>query len=308
MSPDLIAVFLASSLRLAVPLIFSATGEVVSERAGVLNISLEGIMLSAAFAAAAGSWATGNPAVGLVVGLAVAVALGVVQAFLSVTLGANQIVTGLGLNILALGATTFLSRQLLGTRSQAEIPGFPQWHIPGLSELPLIGPAFFRHIGLVYVALALVPFTWWLLRHTSFGLSVDAAGSDPRAADKTGLSVARVRYGAVIYASAFAGFGGMFLSIGDIHTFTEGMTSGAGYLALAAVIFGNWNVWKVFGACLLFGAATALQFQLPAMGINAPVALLVMLPYLLALLAVAGAVGRQTPPAALTLPFRRGVG
>ena len=121
------------------------------------------------------------------------------------------------------------------------------------------------------------------------------------------MSVAKVRYGAVIYASTLAGFGGMFLSIGDIHTFTEGMTSGAGYLALVAVIFGNWSVWRMLGACLLFGAATALQFQLPAMGIGAPVALLVMLPYLLALLAVAGAVGRQTPPAALTLPFQRSV-
>lgn len=307
MSEELIAVFLASSLRLAVPLIFAATGEVVSERAGVLNISLEGIMLSAAFAAAAGSWATGNPAVGLLAGLVVALLLGVAQAFLSVTLRANQIVVGLGLNILALGATTVLSREFLGARSQVDIPGFERWFIPGLSELPLVGPAFFRQIALVYFALALVPFTWWLLRHTSFGLAVDAVGSDPRAADRTGLSVAKVRYGAVIYASTLAGFGGMFLSIGDIHTFTEGMTSGAGYLALAAVIFGNWSVWRTLGACLLFGAATALQFQLPAMGIGAPVALLVMLPYLLALLAVAGAVGRQTPPAALTLPFQRGV-
>jgi general nucleoside transport system permease protein len=307
MSEELIAVFLASSLRLAVPLIFAATGEVVSERAGVLNISLEGIMLSAAFAAAAGSWATGNPAVGLLAGFVVALLLGVAQAFLSVTLRANQIVVGLGLNILALGATTVLSRELLGARSQVDIPGFERWFIAGLSELPLVGPAFFRQIALVYLALALVPFTWWLLRHTSFGLSVDAVGSDPRAADRTGLSVAKVRYGAVIYASTLAGFGGMFLSIGDIHTFTEGMTSGAGYLALAAVIFGNWSVWRTLGACLLFGAATALQFQLPAMGIGAPVALLVMLPYLLALLAVAGAVGRQTPPAALTLPFQRGV-
>ena len=148
MSEELIAVFLASSLRLAVPLIFAATGEVVSERAGVLNISLEGIMLSAAFAAAAGSWATGNPAVGLLAGFVVALLLGVAQAFLSVTLQANQIVVGLGLNILALGATTVLSREFLGARSQADIPGFERWSIPGLSELPLVGPAFFRQIAL----------------------------------------------------------------------------------------------------------------------------------------------------------------
>jgi general nucleoside transport system permease protein len=306
MSEEMLAVFLGSSLRLAVPLLFAATGETVSERAGVLNISLEGIMLSAAFAAAAGSWAAGSPAIGLLLGLAVATLVGLAQAFLSVTLRANQIVVGLGINILALGATTLLSRELLGTRSQVDIPGFAHWHIPLLSDLPLVGPAFFRQVGLTYLALLLVPLTWWLLRHTPLGLAVDAVGSDPRAADKTGLSVTRVRYGAVVYASLLAGFGGMFLSIGDIHTFTEGMTSGAGYLALAAVIFGNWDVWRTFVACLLFGAATALQFQLPAMGIAVPVALLVMMPYVLALLAVAGVVGRQTPPAALTLPFRRG--
>jgi len=305
MSEELLIVFLSSSLRLAVPILFAATGELVSERAGVLNISHEGIMLSSAFAAAAGSWLAQDPAVGLVTGLATALLVGALQAFLSVTLRANQIVVGLGINILALGLTTLLSRQFFGARSQVDIPGFPRWPVPLLSDLPIVGSAVFQQIALVYIALLLVPLTAWLLRHTTFGIAVDAVGSDPRAADKAGISVAKVRYASVLYASALAGFGGMFLSIGDIHTFTEGMTNGVGYLALAAVIFGNWRVKQTFGACLLFGTATALQFQLPAMGVSVPVALLVMLPYLLALLAVAGAVGRQTPPAALSVPFVR---
>ena len=145
-----------------------------------------------------------------------------------------------------------------------------------------------------------------VLRFTALGLAIHAAGAEPAALDKSGGSVRRVRYGAVLFTGQMAALGGAFLSIGDIHTFTENMTNGAGYLALAAVIFGGWNVGRTIAACLLFGAATALQFQLPAMGINVPTAFLLMLPYLLALLAVAGVVGRLEPPTSLTLPFQRG--
>lgn len=301
-----LAVFIASSLRLATPLVLAATGEMVSERAGVLNLSLEGMMLSAAFAGALGAKQTGSPLVGLVCGVLCALLLAVAQAILSVRVGANQLVVGIGFNIFALGATTFLYREIFGGLSREVLPSFATLSIPGLSHLPFLGPALFQQTGLVYVALAIVVVTHLVMRRTDFGLAVRAVGENPRAADQAGISVARVRFLAVLYAGAAAGFAGVFLSLAAISTFTEGMTSGAGYLAVTAVILGGWNSGGVLGACLLFGSATALQFLLPAVGVAVPTALLLMLPYALALVAVSGVIGRSRPPAALTIPYRRG--
>lgn len=303
---DLIPIFLASSLRLAVPLLFLSMGELISERAGILNISLEGMMLVAACAGALGAWATGSPWLGLLAGIAAAILFSGVQAFLSVVVKANQIVVGLGLNIFALGITTLAARALIGGRSQAAIPGFAKSEVPILSKLPLIGPGLFGQVWMFHLTFVIILATWFLLKQTSFGLAVDASGSDPRAADKTGVDVARTRFVAVLWTGFCAGLAGTFLSIGDVNTFTEGMTNGAGFLALAAVIFGNWSVARTCAACLLFGFATALQYQLPAMGVDLPVAVLVMLPYVMALVAVTGLMGRQQPPAALSVPFYRG--
>lgn len=299
-----VAVFVGSSLRLAMPLMLAATGELISERAGVLNMSVEGMMLTSAFASAVGSWSTGSPLFGLACGMATVLPLALAQGYLSIRLRANQIVTGIGINILALGATTLAYRQIFGARSREQIPGFEKINIPGLSDIPIIGPALFQQVGLVYAGLALALLVWWMLKHTAFGLSVRAVGEDPVAAAKAGINVERVRYYGVLCAGFFAALAGSFLSIGDIHTFTEGMTNGAGYLATAAVIFGGWRMGRTALACLLFGAATALQFQLPALGINLPTALLIMLPYLLALAAMAGSTGKQNAPSALTLPYR----
>jgi ABC-type uncharacterized transport system permease subunit len=305
MNWELFGVFLGSSLRLAVPLILATTGELVAETAGVLNMSLEGMMLTGAFAGALGSWASGDPMIGLLCGIVGVLPVALLQAFLSNTLHANQIVTGIGINILALGGTTLAYREIFGGRSRDVIPGFPHWHPPLLGDIPIFGATLFEQVWMVYLALALLVVTALVLRYTAIGLMIRAAGSDPRCLDKAGLSVAVVRYGAVLFAGLMASLGGTYLSIGDIHTFTEGMTNGAGYLAIAAVIFGNWRIGRALGACLLFGAATALQFQLPNMGIHLPIALLVMMPYLLAFLAVAGLVGRQTAPTSLTVPYRR---
>lgn len=305
MSPDLLIVFAVSALRLAVPLIFAALGEVISERAGVLNMSLEGMMLVSAFGAALGAWLGQDPWLGVLLGLAAALAFAGLQAFLTVTLRADQIVTGLALNIVALGATTTLARAIFGKQGGLVVPGFGVLDWPALAGIPVLGPVLFAHSGFVHLAFGLALLLWLLLHKTSLGLSIRAVGDAPHAADKTGVPVARVRVLAILVTGLAAGLGGMVYAIVEIHTFTENMTSGAGYLAIAAVIFGRWSIWRTVGACLLFGAATALQFQLPAMGIDAPVALLVMLPYGLALLAVAGAIGHQAPPAALTVPFRR---
>lgn len=301
----MLAVFAGSTLRLAIPLVLGATGELVSERAGVLNMSVEGMMLTGAFAGATGAVATGSPMLGLLIGILAVLPVALLQAFLSITLRANQVVTGIGINILVLGATTLAYREIFGGRSRTEVPGFDKWQPPLLSQIPVFGDAVFSQVWLVYLALALVALVAWTLRSTAIGLAVHAAGSEPKAVEKSGMSVTAVRYGAVLFTGVLSAIGGCFLSIGDIHTFTEGMTSGAGYLAIAAVIFGNWKVGRMLLACLLFGGATALQFQLPAWGIEVPNALLIMLPYLMALLAVAGLVGRQSAPAYLTQAYVR---
>ena len=298
----LLALFIGSSLRLAMPMLFAALGELVSERAGVLNLSLEGMMLMGAFAGAMGSLWTGHPLLGLLIAVLAVLPIALLQAWLSVTLHANQIVSGIGINILVLGGTTFAYRELLGNRSRVQIPGLDTWKPPVLGDLPVLGPAL-QQSWLLYLAFAIAIGLALLLRTTALGLAIHAAGAEPTALDKSGGSVRGVRYGAVLFTGAMSALGGAFLSLGDIHTFTEGMTNGAGYLALVGVIFGNWKTGRTVFACVFFGAATALQFQLPALGIEVPTALLIMLPYVMALLAVAGLVGRQSPPAALTQAY-----
>jgi simple sugar transport system permease protein len=305
MTWELLAVFLGSSIRLAAPLLLAGIGEMVSERAGVLNMSIEGMMLTSAFAAAVGSWATGNPILGLLIAIVAVQPVALLQAILSNSLRANQIVSGIGINILVLGATTLAYREIFGARSRTEIPGLSKVTPPLLGDIPVIGRAVFEQVWLLYAGLAVIVVTALVLRYTSVGLAIHAAGAEPKAVDKSGLSVTAVRYGCVLFAGFMSSFAGAFLSIGDIHTFTEGMTRGAGYLAIASVIFGKWRIGGTVLACLLFGAATALQFQLPALGIGVPNALLIMLPYLLALLAVGGLVGRQQAPASLGEAYRR---
>ena len=306
MTAELLAIFVASSIRLAAPLIFAAIGELISERAGVLNLSLEGMMLAAAFGGALGAFLTGSPWAGLVLGVLFAITIAAIQAFFSVTLRANQIVVGIGLNIVVLGATTVASRGIFGRDPGFSIDGFGKLEVEGLSNLLFLGTAFFQQTGLVYLAPVLALLVWLFLYRTTTGISIRAAGDEPKAADKSGIAVPGMRWLAILLTGLLAGLGGVIYSIADLHSFTENMTGGVGYLAIAAVIFGRWRVLGTFGACLVFGAATSLQFQLPAMGVQAvPVALLVMLPYALALLAVSGLVGRQFPPRALTIPFVR---
>tara|TARA_Y100000815_G_scaffold171357_1_gene155707 strand:- start:1120 stop:2040 length:921 start_codon:yes stop_codon:yes gene_type:complete len=305
MSWEMLAVFIGSTIRLAAPLLLSATGELVSQRAGVLNMSLEGMMLTGAFVGALASWYTGNPLIGLLLGTLAALPVALLQAFFSVTLKANQIVTGIGINILALGATTLAYREIFGSRSSEVIPGMNKWAPPLLRDIPVLGEQVFSQVWLLYLGLLIIVLTAFVMRRTALGLALHACGAEPRAVDKSGLSVTALRYLAVLFSGLMAGMAGCFISIGDIHTFTEGMTSGAGYLAIASIIFGNWKFGRMVMACLLFGAAAALKFFLPAIGVQVPNALLIMLPYLLALIAVAGLIGRQTAPSALAQPYTR---
>jgi general nucleoside transport system permease protein len=257
MTLEQFAVFVGSSLRLATPLLFGATGEIVSEKAGVLNMSIEGMMLTAAFGGACGSLISGSATVGLACGIVSVLPVALLQAFLSNTLRLNQIVTGLGINILALGATTLAYREVFGARSSQLVAGFATWTPPLLGQIPVVGEPIFEQVWIFYLAVALFVLVALGLNYTSAGLALRAVGVDPKAANHAGISVILVRYYAVLFAGLCSALGGVFISLGNIHTFTEGMTSGAGYLAITAVIFGNWRVWRMVGACLLFGAATA---------------------------------------------------
>jgi len=227
MTWELFAVFIGSSVRLAVPLLLAGTGELVSERAGVLNMSIEGMMLTGAFGAAVGAWATGNPTLGLLIGIVGVLPVALLQALLSNTLRANQIVTGIGINILVLGATTLAYREIFGARSREQIPGLAKWNPPLLGDIPIFGEAVFQQVWLLYVGIIIIVLTALVLRYTALGIAIHAAGAEPRAVDKSGVSVTRIRYIGVLFAGFMSALAGAFLSIGDIHTFTEGMTRGA---------------------------------------------------------------------------------
>jgi simple sugar transport system permease protein len=300
-----IAAFIAGAVRLALPVLFAAAGELVSESAGVLNLSLEGMMLMGAFGAAVGAAATGSAALGVCAGALVALLFAAGQAFFTVIAGANQLVVGIAANALALGVTTYAGRRLLDDATGDKLPGFDKVQIPLLHDLPLVGEGLFGQSSLAYVGLVFVALTLVVLKRTGFGLAVTAVGEDAQAADRAGTPVRLVRSLSILWTGVMAGFGGTFIALADVHAFTENMTAGRGYLAVVAVIAGAWIGRRVVIACVVFGAATALQFQATALGIRIPVALLVMSPYVLALLAVTGLVGRQRPPRDLTLPFLR---
>ncbi|WP_067548211.1 ABC transporter permease [Nocardia crassostreae] len=295
---------LDGGVRLAIPLALASAGELVSERAGVLNLSVEGMMLTGAFAGAVGAHASGSALAGVVCALVAALLVALLQAVLSVTLRADQIVTGVAANALALGATTYGAR-LYFTEGRA-VPGFDRIPIPLLSEIPLLGPALFELTALGYLGIVLAVLLAVLFSHrTGWGLAISAIGEDAVTADRSGLAVNAFRYSAVLLTGLTAGLAGAHLALADVHAFTDNLTAGAGYLAVVAVIAGKWRPWPTMLACLLFGIAQALQFAAPALGIELPTAVLVMSPYLLAVLAVSGLVGASRSPAALTRPFLR---
>jgi simple sugar transport system permease protein len=300
-----LAAFLAGSVRLALPVLFAAVGELPSERAGVLNLSLEGMMLTGAFGAAAGAEATGSAVLGLCAGMLAALVLAAGQAILTILAKANQLVVGIAANAIALGFTTYASRHLLDQGTHDRMPGFDNLPIPLLHRLPLVGEALFGQSSLAYAGLVFVGLTLIVLERTGWGLAVSAVGEDALAADRAGAPVRLVRAVAILWTGVMAGCGGAFIALADVHAFTENMTAGRGYLAIVAVIAGGWVGWRVVVACVIFGAATAMQFQATSLGLHIPIALLVMSPYLLALLAVTGLVGRQRPPRDLTVPFAR---
>ncbi|WP_280298452.1 ABC transporter permease [Nocardia neocaledoniensis] len=306
MSLDTVTDIATSGIGFTLPILVAASGELVSERAGVLNLSLEAMMLTGAFAGVLGAVGTGSPVLGALTAVAAALIFGVLQAIWSIRLRADQIVVGIASNALALGATTYGARLLLADGKGHSVPGFDPLRIPLLHRIPVVGPALFGQTALGYVCLAVVAVLAVVFsRRTKLGLVVDAIGEDAVAADRTGLSVRAVRAGCVLLAAGAAGLGGAQLALSEVHSFSDNMTGGIGYLAVVAVIAGRWRALGVIWASVFFGIAQALQFALPALGVDVPFAVLVMLPYLIAIVAVSGLVGNSRSPRDLTVAFAR---
>lgn len=299
---------LSGSLALAVPLVFGAMGGVLGERSGVVNIAIDGQLLAGAFAAAVVGSVTGSTWAGVLgatmAGLLVALLLGI----LAISYFVDQIIVGVVLNVLVIGVTSFMFAQVLAPNT-AELntpPRFEAVVIPLLGDVPLIGPIFFRQTPIVYALFVTVAVVTWALYRTRWGLRVRAVGEHPKAADTVGINVNRTRYRTVLIAGAIAGTGGAFYTLVSVSQFNREMTGGAGYIALAAVIFGKWDPIRATLAALLFGFASNLQGVLSVLGSPVPSQFMLMLPYVVTIFAVAGLVGRSRPPAADGLPYRKG--
>ena len=301
---SLLTDYLAATIRLAIPLAFAALGGMYSERAGVLNIALEGMLLTGAFTSAAATFWAGNPWMGVVSALVFGGIVGLLHAFLCVSLRVNQLVSGLAINLVASGLTAFFSRLVFDGGTQ-RLKGIEAIRIPVLGGIPVIGELFFQQDFLVYLLIFLIGFSTYFLFHTSPGLTLRAIGEYPQAAESAGISVVKVRYFAVIASGSLASLGGAYLSLVQVKYFAEGMTSGKGFIAIAALIFGKWHPIGSGLASLLFGATEALQLRIQALGANIPYQFLIMLPYAVALLALIGKFGKSPPPASLGLPYDR---
>jgi ABC-type uncharacterized transport system permease subunit len=296
---------IAATLRFATPLMFAALGGIFNERSGVINIGLEGMMLAGAFF---GIWAavwSGSWAVGLLFAMFAGGMFALVHAFFSIHLRADQIVVGTGINLLAIGLTGYLFRYIYGTQgTPADISRIPDVHLAFIEDVPVIGDVFGKLSLMVWLMLALVVLSWIVIFKTPIGLRLRSVGEHPRAADTVGISVYGIRYAAVILSGMLAALGGAYLSIAFTGTFNEQMSAGRGYIALAAVIFGKWNPFGAFGACLLFGFASALSIPLQREA-DISANLVSTLPYVLTLVALVGVIGRSVGPAAVGRPYTK---
>jgi ABC-type uncharacterized transport system permease subunit len=296
---------ISSGVRLATSYLYAAIGETIGQISGVLNLGVEGIMLVAAFAAYYVVYTTNDLLLGLGVAIVVGGVMGLLMAFISVTLKAEQGISGIGLYLFGLGLSDLLFRVTIGTPKT--VNGFQNVTIPVLTDLPVLGPIFFNQNVLVYGAFALVPITWFVLNKTTLGLLIRSVGQNPEAADSLGISVARVRYTAVIVGGVFSGIAGASLSIALLNVFQQNLTSGQGFIAVALVYFGGWRPFRVMIGALLFSMVNALQLWIQILGIPLSSDLAVMMPYILTIVALVFAARLTvTQPAALTKPFERG--
>lgn len=314
MNEDLTAIaillgILHSGIRLATPYLFASIGEMFAQRSGVLNLGVEGIMLMGAFAGFYTVFQFENVWLGVLAAAVVGGLMGLIMAIVSVTFQAEQGISGIGLYLFGLGISSLLFKTTLGTVEGVQ--GFRElsFCLGGsfcLADVPVLGDIFFSHSLLTYLGFALVPLSWYVLNRTTWGLKVRAVGQNPEAADSLGVSVAGVRYAAVILGAALGGVAGASLSISLLGIFQESMTNGMGFIAVALVYFGSWTPLGVLAGALLFSTVNALQLWVQVLGLNIPSDVAVMLPYLLTIIALALPFRRSLQPAALTKPFARG--
>lgn len=294
---------LASGIRLATPYLYAAIGETFSQKSGVLNLGVEGQMLLGAFAAFYVSLKTGNLWLGLLTAMLVGAVMGLVMAYVTVNLQAQQGISGIGFYLFGLGMSDLLFQKLMPTVET--IRGFPRIYIPGLSDIPGIGEIFFSQNILVYGAYLLVPVAWFALNKTTLGLKIRSVGENPDAADSLGVSVARIRYFTIILGGTLSGIAGASMSIALLNVFQQNMTSGAGFIAVALVYFGAWRPIGVLGGALLFSMVNALQLWVQVLNIPIEPEIAVMMPYVLTILVLIATVSRVRAPSALTKPFER---
>ncbi|PBC35903.1 ABC transporter permease [Rhodococcus sp. ACPA4] len=297
---DNLTTILSSGMRLTAPLAFAACGEYLAHRAGAINISVEGMMLGAAFGSVAVASATGSATTGLVAGALVGLVIAMVHGNLVHRAHINTFVVGLVLNALVLGLTTFLIAISTFTSHQVT-----KIEIPLLSDLPLIGEALFTGRWPMYLLVLIIPLTWWLVERSRWGLELRAVGEDPIAADLTGIEVNKRRRQALMWCGLLAGLGGAYLAVGEVGSFNQNMTDGRGYIVLAAVIFGGWRLGRTMLGCVLFGLADAMRLALPSMGLTLDSHLLMAMPYLLAIVVMLMFASSKREPRALAKPFQR---
>ncbi len=291
---DMITNFLTADIRTATPLLLAALGLVFSERAGIVNIGTEGIMLIGALLGCVGAHMSGSSFVGALMAIFGGLVMSLIFAFFTITLRSNQIVVGTAFNIFAGGFTITLNRLLL---NGAKVKGYANLPIPGLSQIPVAGNVLFNWSLPVYFAFICVPLCWFVLQRTNIGLKVRAVGEYPKACDTVGINVFRIRYGAVLFSGMMAGLAGSFVSMGQLSSFTEGMVSGKGFMALAVCVFGNYSPKTVLLAALLFGAADALKYRLLTTSLGGYYQFLNMLPYLITIVALCMFAKRSNKPA-----------
>lgn len=299
---------LAGSLALAIPLVYGALAGVIGERGGVTNIAIEGQLLAGAFSAAVVGTITGSPFAGMLAAAVSGMLVAFVLAAFAIKYLVEQVIVGVVLNVLVTGLTSFLYSQLLQPNAAAlnTPPRFDRIDIPLLSQIPVIGPVLFRQTIIVYLMYVAVIVVWFAMFHTRWGLRLRAVGEHPQAADTVGIKVNPTRFWNVMLAGAIAGIGGTVFTIGNGIPFNKEMTAGAGFIALAAVIFGQWDPLKATLAALLFGFASSLQNSLSVIGSPVPSEFMLMLPYLVTIFVVAGVVGRSRAPAAVGTPYVKG--
>jgi ABC-type uncharacterized transport system permease subunit len=297
---------IASGIRLATPYLYAVIGETFGQRSGLLNLGVDGIMLMGAYAAFFTAFNTGSLTLGVLAAIVVGGIMGLAMAFFSVTLKAEQGISGIGVYLFGLGMSNLLFRKTLGTVET--VRGFPPIHFPILSDIPVVGPLFFSHNLLVYGAFALVPISWFVLNKTTLGLKIHAAGENPEAADSLGVSVERVRYFAEALCGVLSGVAGASLSIALLNVFQQNLTNGMGFIAVALVYFGGWRAVGALAGSLLFSTVNALQLWMQVLGIPIPPDFALMMPYVLTILILAFAARRMRAPSALSKPFERGEG